>query len=89
MAGGRVGYLAHGVNVLVEAIASQDGLIHRRSGYAQASTTVRLREPDRALRSTAPINAVSWDWDVLTVALIHRRAARQRPGPQLLKALGY
>ncbi len=95
--GGRLGYEAHGVHVLVEAISSREGLIRRQVGYAQASYTLRLREPSkalhflepvvrveryvlpdgavvqpsgRALRSTAPINAVSWDWDILTVGLM-------------------
>lgn len=96
-AGGRVGYQAHGVHLLVEGITSREGLIRRWTAYAQASGTIRLREPSkalhfiepvvrveryvlpdgavvqssgRALRSTAPINAVSWDWDILTVGLI-------------------
>ena len=31
--------------------------------------STEVQESGRALRSTAPINAVSWDWDILTLSL--------------------
>lgn len=40
--GGRVGYDAHGLHVVVEAIASQESLLRRWGAYAQASYELHL-----------------------------------------------
>ncbi len=97
--GARLGLDRGGLHLLVEGIASQEGLLTRAGGYAQASfsfplpmsriwfhhieplvrlETFRIMDSatvhgnDTTLRSTAPANAASWDWDVATLALIMR-----------------
>jgi hypothetical protein len=50
-AGGRVGYEGFGVHAWAEAIASQEGLLERRGGYAQLSYELVLR-PDADLFHT-------------------------------------
>lgn len=94
--GGRVGVDLGGAAVLVEAIASTEGLLRRRGAYGQLGLRLALRDPTRlfhslrpvlrygtyrivdggtvqtsgrALRSTAPVYAGAWDYDVFTAAL--------------------
>jgi len=85
-AGGRVGYLRHGIRVWMEAVFSQEGLLHRRGWNAQASLAFRLG-PETLFHTLEPL--IRWERSALEQSAEILENGQALRSPALIDAVAW